>query len=111
MRARGAGCCPILDGRGSLVRRSLSRSSPRHGTRPIHRHLCYLQREKSSHADLKGINMFGKGVRLFSLFGFEIRIDWSWFFIALLLTWSLALGVFPSFVRGLSISSYWLMGI
>src|SRR5207249_3481559 len=57
----------------------------------------------------KEFNMFGKGVRLFSLYGFEVRIDWSWLFIALLLCWSLALGVFPSFFPGLSISTYWLM--
>src|SRR4051794_27407720 len=55
--------------------------------------------------------MFGKGVRLFSLSGFEVRIDWSWLFIALLLSWSLARGVFPSFFPELSNNIYWFMGI
>lgn len=55
--------------------------------------------------------MFGKGVRLFSLCGFEVRIDWSWLFIALLLSWSLARGVFPAFYPELSNTIYWLMGI
>jgi len=55
--------------------------------------------------------MFGRGMRLFKLFGFEVRIDWSWLFLALLLSWSLAMGVFPFYYRGFAISTYWLMGI
>ena len=54
--------------------------------------------------------MFGRGVRLFRLLGFEVRLDWSWLIIALLVTWSLARGVFPYQVRGLSPGAYWWMG-
>ncbi|HOB32284.1 MAG TPA: site-2 protease family protein, partial [Verrucomicrobiota bacterium] len=55
--------------------------------------------------------MFGRGLRLFTLIGFEVRIDWSWLFLALLLTWSLGMGVFPAFYPGLAMNTYWLMGI
>ena len=55
--------------------------------------------------------MFGKGIRLFTLFGFEVRMDWSWLFLAALLVWNLAFGVFPAYYRGLSSTAYWLMGI
>jgi len=48
---------------------------------------------------------------LFTLIGFEVRIDWSWLFLALLLTWSLGMGVFPAFYPGLAMNTYWLMGI
>src|SRR5512146_1642594 len=54
--------------------------------------------------------MFGRGVTLFRLLGFEVRLDWSWLVIALLVTWSLARGLFPSFVQGLSPGTYWWMG-
>ncbi len=54
--------------------------------------------------------MFGRGIKLFKLFGFEVRLDWSWLIIAGLLTWSLAEGVFPSFFPGLTPAAYWWMG-
>jgi Zn-dependent protease len=55
--------------------------------------------------------MFGRGVTLFRLFGFEVRLDWSWLIIAVLVSWSLARGVFPSYYMGLSPGTYWAMGI
>ncbi len=55
--------------------------------------------------------MFGKRVSLFKLFGFEVRLDASWLLIAALVTWSLAVGVFPQAEPGLSRSSYWWMGV
>ena len=36
------------------------------------------------------------GIYIGKLFGIKIFIDWSWIFIFLLVTWSLAAGVFPS---------------
>ena len=54
--------------------------------------------------------MFGKGVRLFKLFGFEVRVDASWLFIALLIVWSLAVGYFPYRYPGLAVAEYWWMG-
>jgi len=54
--------------------------------------------------------MFGRGITLFRLFGFEVRLDWSWLIIAVLVTWSLARGVFPNYYVGLSRHTYWAMG-
>jgi len=55
--------------------------------------------------------MFGQRLTLFKIFGFEVRLDPSWFFMALLVTWSLAAGLFPSRYPGIPQSSYWVMGI
>jgi Zn-dependent protease/CBS domain-containing protein len=54
--------------------------------------------------------LFGKKIRLFSLFGFAVSIDLSWIIIAVLVTWSLAEGVFPRYLHGLSTGTYWWMG-
>jgi len=55
--------------------------------------------------------MFGKRIKLFKLFGFEVKIDASWLIIALLVSWTLATGVFPHYYPGLKASTYWIMGI
>ena len=55
--------------------------------------------------------MFGRRIRLFKLFGFQVRVDLSWLVIAALVTWTLAVGVFPQSFRGLSPASYWTMGV
>jgi Zn-dependent protease/predicted transcriptional regulator len=55
--------------------------------------------------------MFGKRVKIFKLLGFEVRLDLSWFFIAVFITWSLAQGLFPYFYKGLSPQAYWFMGV
>ncbi len=54
--------------------------------------------------------MFGKGMKLFKLFGFEVKIDASWFILGVLIAWSLARGLFPNDYQGLPLSSYWAMG-
>lgn len=54
--------------------------------------------------------MFGRPIHLFTLFGFTVKIDLSWFVIAILITWSLATGLFPHYYEGLRQSTYWLMG-
>jgi Zn-dependent protease/predicted transcriptional regulator len=50
-------------------------------------------------------------VSLFRLFGFEVRLDLSWLLLGLLITWSLAEGLFPWSYPGLPTSTYWLMGV
>ncbi len=55
--------------------------------------------------------MFGKEITLFKLFGFAVKVDLSWLFIALLVTWSLAEGFFPQNLKGLPPSVYWTMGV
>ncbi|MCF8143609.1 MAG: site-2 protease family protein [Deltaproteobacteria bacterium] len=55
--------------------------------------------------------MFGKQLNLFKLFGFQVKIDFSWVFIAVLIAWSLSTGLFPFQYQGLSTRTYWIMGI
>lgn len=55
--------------------------------------------------------MFGRRITLFKLFGFEVRLDASWLIIALLITWSLAVGFFPSHYPNLPARDYWAMAI
>ena len=55
--------------------------------------------------------MFGRRVKLFKLFGFEVRVDLSWVIIAALVAWSLAVGFFPFRYRFLSVQTYWVMGV
>jgi len=55
--------------------------------------------------------MFGKSIRLFSLLGFDVKIDISWLLLAFLITWSLAQGLFPYYFKDLPSSTYWWMGI
>ena len=55
--------------------------------------------------------MFGKRIKLFELSGFEVRIDLSWLVIAVLVTWSLAKGLFPYWHPHLSNETYWTMGV
>lgn len=55
--------------------------------------------------------MFGKRIDLFKLLGFQVRIDFSWIIIAVLIAWSLSTGLFPIQFEGLSTQTYWIMGI
>jgi Zn-dependent protease/predicted transcriptional regulator len=55
--------------------------------------------------------MFGKEISLFKLFGFAVKVDLSWLFIAVLITWSLAEGYFPQHLKELTPLAYWTMGI
>ena len=54
--------------------------------------------------------MFGKRFRLFKLLGFQVQLDVSWLIIAVLVTWTLAVGVFPHRFPGLTPATYWIMG-
>jgi len=55
--------------------------------------------------------MFTKPVTLFRLAGFRVQLDLTWLILAVLITWSLATGVFPHYFRGLDPAVYWYMGI
>ena len=55
--------------------------------------------------------MFGKRITLFRLLGFEVRVDLSWLVLAAFITWSLAVGLFPEYYKGLSRATYWWMGV
>ena len=54
--------------------------------------------------------MFSQRITLFTLLGFEVRVDPSWVLLAVLLTWTLAAGVFPHYYPGLTPATYWSMG-
>ncbi len=53
--------------------------------------------------------MLGKRIVLFDLLGFKVQIDASWLFLAMLVTWSLATGVFPVWYEGFDPATYWWM--
>jgi Zn-dependent protease/CBS domain-containing protein len=55
--------------------------------------------------------MFGKRFSLIKFAGFDIGIDISWFFIAILLTWTLAAGYFPFIYKHLTTGTYIAMGL
>jgi Zn-dependent protease/predicted transcriptional regulator len=51
-----------------------------------------------------------KGVKLFRVLGIQISLNYTWFIVFGLITWSLASGYFPSYYPDLSRSAYWVMG-
>lgn len=55
--------------------------------------------------------MFTKRYTLFRLLGFEVKIDLTWLILAILVTASLAQGLFPMLYEGLTLQTYWLMGV
>jgi Zn-dependent protease/CBS domain-containing protein len=55
--------------------------------------------------------MFGNRITLFKLLGFEVKIDSSWIILAILVTWSLAKGVFPAYFEDMPASNFWAMGV
>jgi len=52
-----------------------------------------------------------KSIRVFKLAGFDVRVDFSWVFLALFIAWSLAEGFFPTIFGGLSVATYWWMAM
>ena len=55
--------------------------------------------------------MFGPTTKLLTIMGFDVKLDFSWVFIATLVVWSLAKGYFPDQVQGLSGDVYWAMAV
>ncbi len=49
-------------------------------------------------------------IRLFRIAGIDIGIHYTWFFIFLLVTWSLAQGYFPQLYPNWGTLSYWIIG-
>lgn len=50
-------------------------------------------------------------VKLGKVLGFEISIDWSWLLIFFLVTYTLALGYFPTFYPTFSPTTDWILGV
>jgi Zn-dependent protease/CBS domain-containing protein len=55
--------------------------------------------------------VFGRPIEIIEIFGFKIRIDPSWFVVAVLVTWNFAALAFPSQLPGLPPATYWMMGV
>ncbi len=55
--------------------------------------------------------MFRKRWNIITFAGIRIGVDLSWLLVAILLTWTLAVGHFPFAYPGLSHPMYWLMGL
>lgn len=55
--------------------------------------------------------MFSRGIPLFNLFGFQVKLDPSWLLLAVLMVWSFSAGVFPGRYPGLEPITYFWMGI
>ncbi len=55
--------------------------------------------------------MFSNSVKLFSIYGFDIKVDPSWLIIASLVTWSLSQQYFPVVLPGASQETYWTMAL
>lgn len=54
--------------------------------------------------------MFSRGIPLFNLSGFQVKLDPSWLLLAVLMAWSFSAGVFPFTYPGLSTGTYLGMG-
>src|SRR5690606_187174 len=52
-----------------------------------------------------------RGFRVGSIFGIEIRIDYSWFVIFVLILWTFTANVFPATLPGRTTLTYILMGV
>lgn len=55
--------------------------------------------------------MFSNSIKLFTISGFDIKIDFSWLLIAALITWSLSKQFFPVSLPGLSQQTYFIMAL
>jgi Zn-dependent protease len=51
------------------------------------------------------------GFKIFRVLGIDVLVDYSWFIIFFLVTWSLVGGYFPMSYPGLPPASHWLMGL
>lgn len=51
------------------------------------------------------------GIRLGRIFGIELRLDYTWFIIFVLVAWSLAAHYFPDTHPGWTRVTYWVMGV
>ncbi len=52
-----------------------------------------------------------KRVTLFRFFGFKVKADASWFFLAVLISWTMSVKVYPHILLGQSPDTYQFMGI
>ncbi|MBC7190493.1 hypothetical protein H5U35_09900, partial [Candidatus Aerophobetes bacterium] len=71
----------------------------------------------NSHQEKRGVvispvsTLKAGGIRLFSVFGIKIYLNYTWFIVVLLVAWSLSYGYFPLVIPGRSYSLYWGLGL
>ncbi len=71
-----------------------------------------MQPQTSQNEHSHGTHYFGsRQYPLFKLSGFEVKVDLSWLLLALLVTWTLAAGLFPNYFPDLAPQTYWWMGL
>ncbi|MGD8570557.1 MAG: site-2 protease family protein [Gammaproteobacteria bacterium] len=75
--------------------------------RPVHNPQHNAPASSANDESIFGTRQFS----LFNLFGFQVKLDISWFLLALLITWTLAAGLFPYNYPDLSRPTYWWMGV
>lgn len=54
--------------------------------------------------------MFSHSLRIGKIDGIEIRINWSWIIIFVLIAWSLATAFFPIYFPSMSVTADWIVG-
>jgi len=52
-----------------------------------------------------------KSMKLFTIFGIDIKLHYSWWFVFMLLSWSLSTAYFPQFFPDHTVREYWFMGL
>ncbi|MBS3166193.1 site-2 protease family protein [Candidatus Woesearchaeota archaeon] len=52
-----------------------------------------------------------KNTSLFSIFGIKVQLHISWWFVFILLSWSLATSFFPEMLPDQTTTTYWILGI
>lgn len=55
--------------------------------------------------------LIARGFPLFTIFGFEVKLNLTWLLLGLLITWTLAEGFFPGRYPDLATQTRWWMGI
>lgn len=58
-----------------------------------------------------GVINMARGIKLFRVLGIRISIDWTWFIVFVLFSWSLSAGYFPFRHPGFSPGTYIAMGV
>jgi Zn-dependent protease/predicted transcriptional regulator len=101
----------ILPGRRPVLAQLHLEMKARLAYASAQRHNWKSKIRSSALGDRGSPTMFGKRITLFRLLGFDIQIDLSWLFIALLITWTLARDYFPYKFHDLTKVSYWVMGV
>jgi Zn-dependent protease/CBS domain-containing protein len=71
---------------------------------------CSISSERVEQ-QVKSGGYMNSGVHIGRIFGINIQIDWSWVFIFLLVTWSLAVGLFPSWHPDWSSALSWVVAL